>query len=59
MFVFLDCCTHTNNSCPKKETCERYLNANENNSTDLFNRACTRKNNYSLYEESEESDEED
>lgn len=43
------CCTKDNNSCPKKDTCYRFINPNDNPYTTLFNYACTEDNNHLLY----------
>ena len=37
------------NRCPKKESCKRYLHANEHTSLKLYKLPCTRENNYLLY----------
>lgn len=42
-------CTRDNNTCSKKETCERYLEADNKNSATLFKLSCTENNNYILY----------
>lgn len=47
-------CTQENNICHKKETCIRYLDAESNHNTTLFNLACTDKNDYVLYLEVEQ-----
>lgn len=51
-------CKQENNTCPKKEVCERYMNVQGNNCATLFKAACTQGNNYQLfikYEPKEES----
>ena len=42
-------CTRDNNTCPKKETCGRYLEAENKNIATLFKMSCTERNNYVLY----------
>lgn len=43
-------CTKENNTCPKKETCERYIESDDSkNNTTLFCTACTENNSYVLY----------
>lgn len=50
-------CTRENNTCPKKDECKRYINAENDLHTTLFNVACTKNNNYVLFikKEDEES----
>ena len=43
------CCTQTNNDCPNKEKCMRYLNATTAPHATLFKYACTEENNYLLF----------
>lgn len=43
------CCTQTNNDCPNKEKCMRYLNAESAPHATLFKYACTEENNYMLF----------
>lgn len=44
-------CTKINNTCSKRETCERYKKSEDDNNckTTLFKTSCTDKNNYVLY----------
>ena len=49
-------CTQENNTCPKKETCKRYMNAEGKNHTTLFKVACTENNNYVLFMEYKEKE---
>lgn len=43
------CCTQTNNDCPNKEKCMRYLNAESAPHATLFKYACKEENNYLLF----------
>lgn len=43
------CCTQENNNCPKKDTCFRFINPDNNPCATLFNYACTEDNKYLLY----------
>lgn len=50
-------CTQENNTCIKKDICERYVgytNKEGNYHAPLFNTACTESNNYVLYIKAEE-----
>lgn len=42
-------CTKDNNTCPKKESCLRYMDAEDKNHATLFKMACIEDNNYILY----------
>lgn len=42
-------CTKENNTCPKKESCKRYIEADNNPCITLFKMMCTKDNNYLLY----------
>ena len=42
-------CTNENNTCPKKEDCKRYVEAENNNTATLFKMACTEHNDYVLF----------
>ncbi len=53
-------CTQENNTCPKRETCKRYINPEDQCNTTLFKMLCTEDNDYILFieyneEEGEES----
>lgn len=37
------------NLCPKKESCKRYLHANEHNLLKLYKASCTKDNKFLLY----------
>lgn len=53
-------CKQENNTCPRKEECKRYMEAENENCATLFKAACTEDNNYVLfikYEKEEKSDE--
>ena len=50
-------CTQENNTCPKKESCKRYINTENEVHTTLFNTACTNKNNYVLFIQTENKEE--
>ena len=52
-------CTRNNNTCSKKETCKRYIEANGNSNATLFKNACIENNNYVLYIESEKENSEE
>ncbi len=56
--IHLYSCSRLNNKCVKKDTCERYVNANEQSATTLFKFACTELNNYILYIKREEKNNE-
>ena len=45
------CCTQTNNDCPNKEKCMRYLNAESAPHATLYKYACTGENDYQLFME--------
>ena len=47
------CCTQTNNDCPNKEKCMRYLNAESAPHATLFKYACKENNGYQLFIEKE------
>ena len=47
-------CTQENNTCPKKEECKRYIEAEGKNHATLFKVSCTEKNNYVLFMKTEE-----
>lgn len=42
-------CRNAENTCSKKDSCLRYLDAKNNPVSTLFKYACTEKNNYVLY----------
>ena len=42
-------CTQKDNTCIKKDTCKRYIEAKNNYHAPLFNMACAEFNNYVLY----------
>jgi hypothetical protein len=43
-------CRQENNTCPKREQCERFVNADKTeNKTSLFKIACTEQNNFILF----------
>ena len=42
-------CVNEGNTCDKKDTCKRYIQAENNCSATLFKRMCTVDNNYILY----------
>lgn len=45
-------CRQENNTCPKREQCERFVNADKTeNKTSLFKIACTEQNNFILFME--------
>lgn len=44
-------CTKENNTCPKKEECQRYLSSENQCQATLFKMACTEDNNYVLFME--------
>jgi hypothetical protein len=46
-------CTQDNNTCPKKESCKRYINIENEVHATLFNTACTADNNYVLFIQAE------
>lgn len=52
-------CTNENNTCPKKDSCKRYLEmaSHPDTNTTLFKIACTKDNEYVLYIEKEEQGE--
>ena len=50
-------CTKDNNTCPKKEECERYIEVEGKNHATLFKVACTEDNNYVLYIKHEKKEE--
>ena len=43
------CYNDTNNNCPHKDSCKRYIQSVGNTSATLYKSACTEKNNYPLY----------
>ena len=51
------CCTRTNNDCPNKEKCMRYLNAESAPHATLFKYACIEENNYLLFMPKEDTTE--
>ena len=42
-------CRNAENTCPKKNTCLRYLDATDQPVATLFKCSCTDKNNYQVY----------
>lgn len=43
-------CSKNNNTCPKKDSCYRYVHCNENmNQSSLYKSSCTIDNNYILH----------
>ena len=48
-------CTPMNNTCNKKDTCKRYVHAENNVCTTLFKMMCNETNNYILYIEHKEN----
>jgi hypothetical protein len=53
-------CRNANNTCEKRDTCLRYLNAADNPTATLFKCACTSNNQYLLYiNKSKETESED
>ena len=42
-------CTQENNTCPKKEECKRFVNAEGKNNATLFKVSCTENNDYLLF----------
>ena len=57
-------CRQENNTCPKREQCERFVNADKTeNKTSLFKVACTEHNDFILFmqyqPEEEETNEQD
>ena len=42
-------CTPTNNTCIKKDTCKRYVQAKNNVCTTLFKMVCNDNNDHILY----------
>lgn len=48
-------CTKENNPCPKKESCKRYLESENECTAPLFARACTESNRYILFLRKEET----
>ena len=51
-------CTQENNTCSKKECCERYIESENKNCATLFKAACTEDNEYVLFIEYEKKEEE-
>lgn len=49
-------CTKENNTCKKKDTCERYINKENDVAATLFKNACTENNNYLLFIQKETED---
>ena len=49
MYDHIYYCKNDGNTCEKKDTCLRYLNAVDNPTATLFKRACTLSNKYLLY----------
>ena len=43
------CYNDTNNHCPHKEACKRYIQSPGNESATLYKISCTEENNYQLY----------
>ncbi len=56
--IHLYSCSRLNNKCTKKDTCERYIDTNEQSAATLFKFACTELNNYILYVKREENNNE-
>lgn len=51
-------CTNENNTCPKKDECERFIDAEENCNTTLYKESCTEQNNYILFIKNEQKESE-
>ena len=52
-------CRQENNTCPKREQCERFVNADKTeNKTSLFKVACTAQNNFILFMKHQAEEEE-
>lgn len=47
-------CRNAENTCPKKDTCLRYLDATDQPVATLFKQACTESNQYQLFIKKEE-----
>ena len=52
-------CTPTNNTCNKKDSCKRYVQAENNVHATLFKMVCNEDNNYVLFIEHKEQEGED
>lgn len=50
-------CTQENNTCPRRESCKRYISEDQCRAT-LFKAACTEDNNYVLFIKIEDSSKE-
>lgn len=51
------CCKRGGNTCPKKEECRRYINADIGVAWNLFKYMCTENDDYQLFMEKEETTE--
>ena len=52
-------CTQINNTCSKKESCKRYIQAENNVNATLFKVACNESNDYILFIEHKEENKEE
>lgn len=51
------CKNNADNTCPKKDTCERYIECKDKeNSSTLYKMSCTKDNKYQLYIENKKEE---